>query len=433
MLTITSLKKVKIDGVTYNEHPYTNSNVVEVVYPVGDAPEGSLTEELVSIRDDLDLKVAKVAGKGLSTNDFTNTLKNKLDILDMTSDLNKPISTATQTALDTKVNKDGSKVLSTNDYSTTEKNKLAGIATGAQVNPAVASKADAEAGSDTVKMMTPERTKEAILKLAPVASSSTPGIVKISDTYVGNSQDTALSQSGANALKDDLEVKISVGAKPLESVLVAFSENVVFGTHNAKPSITEAQLATQGLSISRFSSVYKTRILFYNQNNRLENGIYILDSSITQPPLGFVIKKLTDDEQPIGSLVFVEEGLNNDRQYYYKGGTNYDWVLFARPDTLKAKSGGGLKISDLEVEIEPILKGYFDNPRQFNDTTDASLSYSLLVQALAYEIKKIKGTAKTFTVDDTKTLDNRQSKITYTTDASVNPTNNGDIVIWYTT
>lgn len=54
--------------------------------------------------------------------------------VDNTSDINKPISTATQTALDNKVNKETGKGLSTNDYTTTEKTKLAGIAEGAEVN-----------------------------------------------------------------------------------------------------------------------------------------------------------------------------------------------------------------------------------------------------------------------------------------------------------
>lgn len=51
-----------------------------------------------------------------------------------TSDLNKPISTATQIALDGKVDKVTGKGLSTEDYTTAEKNKLAGIEAGAQVN-----------------------------------------------------------------------------------------------------------------------------------------------------------------------------------------------------------------------------------------------------------------------------------------------------------
>ena len=76
----------------------------------------------------LDLKVDKVAGKGLSTNDYDNTEKTNVESntthrslttgnphsvskddvglgnADNTSDANKPVSTATQTALDGKVN-----------------------------------------------------------------------------------------------------------------------------------------------------------------------------------------------------------------------------------------------------------------------------------------------------------------------------------------
>lgn len=107
-------------------------------------------------------KVDNVQGKGLSQNDFTNSYKSKLDGIeagaqvnavtsvagktgavtlqksdvglgnvDNTSDLNKPISTATQNALNGKVDKETGKGLSTNDYTTTDKNKLAGIAAGA--------------------------------------------------------------------------------------------------------------------------------------------------------------------------------------------------------------------------------------------------------------------------------------------------------------
>ncbi len=77
-------------------------------------------------------KVTSVAGKTgaviLSKSDVG------LGNVNNTSDANKPISTATQTALDKKVDKVTGKGLSTNDYTTTEKNKLAGIAEGAQVN-----------------------------------------------------------------------------------------------------------------------------------------------------------------------------------------------------------------------------------------------------------------------------------------------------------
>lgn len=54
--------------------------------------------------------------------------------VDNTSDLNKPVSTATQTELNKKVDKISGKGLSTNDYTTAEKDKLLGIEAGAQVN-----------------------------------------------------------------------------------------------------------------------------------------------------------------------------------------------------------------------------------------------------------------------------------------------------------
>lgn len=57
-----------------------------------------------------------------------------LENVDNTSDVNKPISTATQTALDNKVDKVTGKGLSTEDYTTAEKSKLAGIEAGATAN-----------------------------------------------------------------------------------------------------------------------------------------------------------------------------------------------------------------------------------------------------------------------------------------------------------
>ncbi|MDO7173992.1 hypothetical protein, partial [Mariniflexile sp. AS56] len=122
----------------------------------------------------LDLKVDKVTGKGLSTEDYSTTEKTKLAAItgsntgdqdlssyatnanlalkaniasptftgtvsgitstmvglanvNNTSDANKPVSTAGQTALDLKVDKVTGKGLSTEDYSTTEKTKLAAI------------------------------------------------------------------------------------------------------------------------------------------------------------------------------------------------------------------------------------------------------------------------------------------------------------------
>ena len=69
----------------------------------------------------LDSKVDKVEGKGLSQEDFTTELKSKLDGLSNYDD-----STITE-ALSNKVDKISGKGLSTNDYTTEEKAKLEGI------------------------------------------------------------------------------------------------------------------------------------------------------------------------------------------------------------------------------------------------------------------------------------------------------------------
>lgn len=68
-----------------------------------------------------------------NTNNPHSVTKSQVGLgnVDNTSDLNKPVSTAQQTALDKKVDKVSGKGLSTNDYTTNEKTKLAGIESGA--------------------------------------------------------------------------------------------------------------------------------------------------------------------------------------------------------------------------------------------------------------------------------------------------------------
>lgn len=69
---------------------------------------------------------------------------------------------AQDTLIANKVDKVAGKGLSTNDYTIAEKNKLAGIDVGAEKNRVIATKAEAEAGTVNTKTMTPLRTKEAI-------------------------------------------------------------------------------------------------------------------------------------------------------------------------------------------------------------------------------------------------------------------------------
>lgn len=67
-----------------------------------------------------------------------------LDNVDNTSDMDKPVSTLQQEALDKKVDKVEGKGLSTEDFTTELKNKLDGVENGAQVNTITGVKGDAE-------------------------------------------------------------------------------------------------------------------------------------------------------------------------------------------------------------------------------------------------------------------------------------------------
>lgn len=144
----------------------------------------------------VDKKVDKVSGKGLSTNDLTTELLNKLNSLEnyddtavrnlikgISSRIDSLVGESASEAIDnfneilsflngitdtdtlqglisnlkktlenqiaTKVDKVSGKQLSTNDYTTTEKNKLAGIESGAQKNTVTGIKGNAESSYRT--------------------------------------------------------------------------------------------------------------------------------------------------------------------------------------------------------------------------------------------------------------------------------------------
>ena len=89
-----------------------------------------------------------------------------LDQVNNTADASKPISTATQGALDTKVDKVAGKALSTNDYSTAEKNKLAAI-TGTNTGDQ-----DLSSYATTAQLATKANTADVTTSLATKANTA---------------------------------------------------------------------------------------------------------------------------------------------------------------------------------------------------------------------------------------------------------------------
>ena len=196
-------------------------------------------------------KVDKVSGKGLSTNDYTTTEKNKLagiaeganktvvdSELSSTSTnpvQNKavyakldtliggtPVSEQITTAIANKVDKVAGKGLSTNDYTTDEKNKLSGIASGAEVNQNAFSNIvvgsttiAADAKTDTLTLVagnnvtiTPDAANDKITIAAtdtvythPTYTAKTSGLYKITVDGTGHvSGATAVAKSDITGL-----------------------------------------------------------------------------------------------------------------------------------------------------------------------------------------------------------------------------------------
>jgi len=84
-----------------------------------------------------------------------------LNNVDNTSDLNKPISTATQTALNTKVDKVLGKGLSTEDFTSSEKEKLDNLPDADELASTLNTKVDKELGKglSTEDFTTTEKSK----------------------------------------------------------------------------------------------------------------------------------------------------------------------------------------------------------------------------------------------------------------------------------
>lgn len=137
-----------------------------------------------------------------------------------TSDANKPVSTAQQTALDLKVDKVTGKGLSTNDYTTAEQSKLSGIATGATANATDAQLRDrsthtgSQAQSTITNLTTDLAAKQATLvsgtniKTVNGASVVGAGNVSVAADLPGGSATTAYDDGldAGNAVIDRVAV-----------------------------------------------------------------------------------------------------------------------------------------------------------------------------------------------------------------------------------
>lgn len=130
--------KTKLDGIE------TGANKTTVDSALSASSANPVQNKIINTA--LENKVDKISGKGLSANDFTDTLKTKLD--GIASGANKTVVDASlsttstnpvqnkviNTVLGNKVDKVSGKGLSTNDFTGELKTKLEGIEAGAEKN-----------------------------------------------------------------------------------------------------------------------------------------------------------------------------------------------------------------------------------------------------------------------------------------------------------
>lgn len=174
---------------------------------------------LFASKTDLDDKVDKVSGKGLSTNDYTTSEKNKLgniaagaqvNVIESVK-VNGTAQTITSKAVDitvpTKLSDltndnnfvtDANYVHTDNNYTSTEKTKLNGIASGAEVNQNAFS--NIKVGSTTVAADSKTDTVEFVGSGVTITPDATND--KITFTVAAATVDSVVSTSSTNAVQN---------------------------------------------------------------------------------------------------------------------------------------------------------------------------------------------------------------------------------------
>lgn len=239
----------------------------------------ALTARVTTAENTLANKVDKVTGKGLSTNDFTTALKDKLDGIeasadvnviekiqkngtdlaitnktvnitvptntsDLTNDSDFTTTTAMNTALANKVDKVTGKGLSTNDFTDTFKTKLEGIEAGAQVNSPLYS----TTGTNTNGAMTQAATTNALAQKLSHGNLTTG--IGLEKTVTGSGTNTAIKVE-----IDDTVVTYTDTVVPSTATAFVNTANIVDGAVTtvkiADSQITTAKIADDSITTDK--------------------------------------------------------------------------------------------------------------------------------------------------------------------------------------
>ena len=432
----------KVSGKGLSTNDYTDADKTKLA----DLPtDADLTAELAG-------KVDKETGKGLSTNDFTDAEKSKLQgveagaqvntvlgvkgdaetdyragnvnitkeniglgNVDNTSDLNKPVSTAMQTALDGKVDKVTGKGLSTNDYTTEEKNKLSGIESGAQVNTITGVKGNSETSYRTgnvnitkanIGLGNVDNTADADKPISTATQTALSGKVdKVTGKGLSTNDFTDTLKTKLNGIATGAEVNVQANWNESDRTADSFIQNKPsipsktsdltndsgFVTDAAMQSALDQKVdkvAGKGLSTKDFTSAEKTKLAGIEAGAQVntitgvkgnaETDYRTGDVNITKANIGLGnVNNTSDLDKPISTAVQNElTALNSNLSQKVSSvngetpDTNGNVALIAEnipADGVGSKdvSGNPIIVTDavaenaqnLSVELEPIQSG----------------------------------------------------------------------------
>jgi hypothetical protein len=255
--------------------------------------------------------------------------------VDNTSDANKPVSAATQTALDTKVNKEAGKGLSTNDYTNADKTKLDGIEAGAEKNVNAdwnATTGDAQILNKPVIPSIVGLASEIFVTNA-ITSSATPdatttatGKVQLAGDLGGTGSTAAAPVISNNAITT---AKINNAAVTNDKLAAASVKNsniaevisVENGGSGANMSSTIGYVkqATVGAS---FTTVAKIPVIDVDGAVRKVNGIVPDANGNVATMLGRVFTGATVDPNLANSIINAPSGKQQSDIYIVADGSN---------------------------------------------------------------------------------------------------------------
>lgn len=251
---------------------------------------------------------------------------------------------ATQTDLSDKVDKETGKGLSTNDYTTTEKNKLAGIASGAQVNVIETVKVNNTAltpSSKAVNVTVPTKTSDITNDSGFITASDVPEGAAASSTTPKMDGTAAVGSETAFARGDHIHpsdtsrvpTTRTVAGHALSADVTLVKGDVGLGNvdntaDTDKPVSTAQQTALngkvdkvtgKGLSTNDYTTAEKTKLAAFG-----DASTYALKSDITNmyKYKGSVatVSLLPSSGQTVGDVYNVEaNGMN-----YAWNGTEWD-------------------------------------------------------------------------------------------------------------